>query len=460
MSGRSTPRRSASRHGRPDPQQQYSPQEQPYPDARSQQPELQYESPDQYRARREHQQQHSGRHHATSPFDDFQYQQPDYQSDYQPDYPAMDYQGSGAHDRGIPQPRHDESARHGGVGRRGARHGAAPYAGEYEDGHPPAVRDEWQPAAHPPEPVGYASPRYGQQPAHTTTYEMRALERPPRQVEAYPEFERHSRPNHQGPDEGFDDGYLPEEGDGDGERPGHRAGSNQGGSARRRRQNGPRRGRIVVIALVLGVVVLGGGYLMSNGSHHPSSPTNPDAAGASGAPSGVPSAGVSAAPSTAPSASVSGSATPSGSATQSTESPTDQVLDLINKARKQAGLSPYRLSTKLDKSAEAHNKVMSAGCGLSHQCPGEAAIGTRESDVGVDWSEAGENIGEGGPIADTSAAEAQMAVNLTQQMIDEQPPNDGHRQNILSNGYTYVGISVYRDSNGTLWLTQDFANAG
>lgn len=43
-------------------------------------------------------------------------------------------------------------------------------------------------------------------------------------------------------------------------------------------------------------------------------------------------------------------------------------------------------------------------------------------------------------------------------MLDEKPPNDGHRANILSTSYTHIGISVIRDSSGTVWLTQDFSN--
>jgi uncharacterized protein YkwD len=101
---------------------------------------------------------------------------------------------------------------------------------------------------------------------------------------------------------------------------------------------------------------------------------------------------------------------------------------------------------------------MAAGCGLSHQCPGEAAIGDRETAAGVIWTAAGENIGEGGPVADTQAAITQMAVGLTQSMLNEQPPNDGHRMNILSSAFTHIGIAVYRDSSGTVWLTQDFSN--
>ena len=135
-----------------------------------------------------------------------------------------------------------------------------------------------------------------------------------------------------------------------------------------------------------------------------------------------------------------------------------QVLALINQARSQAGLAAYTVSSGLDTSAARHTAVMAAGCGLSHQCPGEPALGARETAAGVHWTAAGENIGEGGPVADSTAAIAQMAVGLTQSMLDEKPPDDGHRLNILSSAFSHVGISVFRDSSGTVWMTQDFSN--
>jgi uncharacterized protein YkwD len=135
-----------------------------------------------------------------------------------------------------------------------------------------------------------------------------------------------------------------------------------------------------------------------------------------------------------------------------------QVLALINRARSQAGLAAYTVSPGLDTSAARHTTVMAAGCGLSHQCPGEPALGDRETAAGVAWTAAGENIGEGGPVAGTTAAIAQMAVGLTQSMLDEKPPDDGHRLNILSSAFRHVGISVFRDSSGTVWMTQDFSN--
>jgi uncharacterized protein YkwD len=101
---------------------------------------------------------------------------------------------------------------------------------------------------------------------------------------------------------------------------------------------------------------------------------------------------------------------------------------------------------------------MASGCGLSHQCPGEPDLGARETAAGVHWTAAGENIGEGGPVADSTAAIAQMAVGLTRAMLNEKPPDDGHRRNILSSSFTHIGIAVFRDSSGTVWLTQDFSN--
>ena len=109
-------------------------------------------------------------------------------------------------------------------------------------------------------------------------------------------------------------------------------------------------------------------------------------------------------------------------------------------------------------SADRHNSAMANGCGLSHQCPGEPPLGDRETDAGVNWSIAGENVGEGGQVPDSPDAIAHMAKELTSAMLNERPPDDGHRKNILSSSFTHIGIAVFSDSSGTVWLTQDFAN--
>ena len=159
--------------------------------------------------------------------------------------------------------------------------------------------------------------------------------------------------------------------------------------------------------------------------------------------------------SSASSAKPSSSSSPAGS---SQSDPVSQVLAVINQARANQGLAPLTITAGLTKSASAHTSVMASGCGLSHQCPGEAALGDRETAAGVSWSSAGENIGDGGPVSDTNSAIASMAVGLTNSMLAEQPPDDGHRRNILSTDYHHIGISVFRDSSGTVWMTQDFSD--
>jgi hypothetical protein len=88
-------------------------------------------------------------------------------------------------------------------------------------------------------------------------------------------------------------------------------------------------------------------------------------------------------------------------------------------------------------------------------CP---ASGAASAPPCVSWTTAGENIGEGGPVPGPQTAIAQMAVMLTNGMLGEQPPNDGHRKNLLSSAFHHIGIAVFRSTSGTVWMTQDFSN--
>jgi uncharacterized protein YkwD len=128
------------------------------------------------------------------------------------------------------------------------------------------------------------------------------------------------------------------------------------------------------------------------------------------------------------------------------------VLGLINHDRVAQGLSPYLWSPALAAGAHLHNQRMVAFGQLSHQCPGEAALGTRISSDGLAWTAAGENIG----WADYPQPQ-QGVLSNHQAMMAEKPPDDGHRLNILSSTYTLVGIDVLIDSQHRTWLTEDFA---
>jgi uncharacterized protein YkwD len=135
----------------------------------------------------------------------------------------------------------------------------------------------------------------------------------------------------------------------------------------------------------------------------------------------------------------------------------DAVLAHINAAREENGLAPYALSADLSRASQLHTELMVNGCGLSHQCPGEASLGDRFTAQGVHWTSAGENIGYGSAGSSQSAIIA-AANGLTDSMLAEVPPNDGHRRNLLNSTFRFVGLAVVRDANGLVWMTQDFVN--
>jgi uncharacterized protein YkwD len=43
-------------------------------------------------------------------------------------------------------------------------------------------------------------------------------------------------------------------------------------------------------------------------------------------------------------------------------------------------------------------------------------------------------------------------------MLNEKLPDDGRRRNILGSSFTHIGIAIYRDASGTVWLTRDFSD--
>jgi uncharacterized protein YkwD len=128
------------------------------------------------------------------------------------------------------------------------------------------------------------------------------------------------------------------------------------------------------------------------------------------------------------------------------------VFQAINADRAAAGLPALVWGDSLVNGAFAHSLLMSADDHLSHQLPQEPAIGVRISRDGVQWTWCGENIGE------TSNDSSGGALELHRMMMAEQPPDDGHRQNILGTHFTLLGIAVVIDAGHQLWLTEDFAN--
>ena len=88
---------------------------------------------------------------------------------------------------------------------------------------------------------------------------------------------------------------------------------------------------------------------------------------------------------------------------------------------------------------------------MSHQLPGELSLGARITRTGYRWSYIGENVAWNSDISKAGV------LLLQRLMYNETPPNDGHRQNILSRAFKHVGVDVYIDRvHHKVWLTTDF----
>ena len=130
-----------------------------------------------------------------------------------------------------------------------------------------------------------------------------------------------------------------------------------------------------------------------------------------------------------------------------------QLYALINQDRANQGLYAYTLNSTMSGGALLHSEKM-AVCGMSHQCPGEPDPCQRVSNEGISWTSCGENVGYSSP----NPTDWSGVKKIEQSMLDEQPPDDGHRLNLLSSSYHRVGVGVYIDAKGVVWITEDFAS--
>ncbi len=149
-------------------------------------------------------------------------------------------------------------------------------------------------------------------------------------------------------------------------------------------------------------------------------------------------------------------ATPTSSGASAGTSPlVQQLFQQINSDRAAEGLPAYTWDDKIAAVSATHSKTMGQGCGLSHQCSGEPAPCDRLSNAGVSWMACGENAGYTSPTPDQWSA---VKTNIEQGMLSEKAPNDGHRRNLLSTSYHHIGIGIYIDTKGLIWVTEDFIN--
>ncbi len=119
-----------------------------------------------------------------------------------------------------------------------------------------------------------------------------------------------------------------------------------------------------------------------------------------------------------------------------------QMLEMVNAARSEHGLSPLKADPQLQSLAVAHSQEMLELGYFAHNSPLSGSPSDRFDAAGVSYSIAGENIA----YAPT--------VDVAQRGLMRSP---GHRDNILSDQFARIGIGVVTTPFGTRMITQEFA---
>ncbi len=104
-----------------------------------------------------------------------------------------------------------------------------------------------------------------------------------------------------------------------------------------------------------------------------------------------------------------------------------QMLNLVNQARQANGLSPLRAHTELTRLARVKSQDMINGNYFSHQSPTHGSPFDMIRNAGIGFQTAGENIA------------GNQSVDGAHTSLMNSP---GHRANILSNEYNYIGIGI------------------
>jgi len=136
------------------------------------------------------------------------------------------------------------------------------------------------------------------------------------------------------------------------------------------------------------------------------------------------------------------------------------MLDLMNEARADIGVAPLKLALDLNESAEDHSEWMLDTDRFSHTGARGSSAGDRMADAGFRFSGSwswGENI------AWQSERGATGIADDVENLFDSLMRSPGHRANILSAKFDYVGIGVEKgDIEGwdAVMVTQNFASTG
>ncbi len=144
-------------------------------------------------------------------------------------------------------------------------------------------------------------------------------------------------------------------------------------------------------------------------------------------------------PKPAPSAGVGGSGNSAGGAAGKEQ----QLVNLINQARANAGLPPLQVSSQLTNAARAKSRDMIDKNYFSHTSPTYGSFTDLLRHFGISYRSAAENLAMNSNGSVTGAHDMLMA-------------SPGHRTNILGGSYSHVGVGIQVRGDGSHFYTQLF----
>ncbi len=133
----------------------------------------------------------------------------------------------------------------------------------------------------------------------------------------------------------------------------------------------------------------------------------------------------------------------SGSSAVGAAGKEQQMVNLINQARADAGLPPLQVSSQLTSAARAKSRDMIENSYFSHTSPTYGSFTDLLNHFGVSFGSAAENLALNSTGSVTGAHDMLMA-------------SPGHRTNILGSRYSLVGVGIQVSSDGSHYYTQLF----
>lgn len=133
----------------------------------------------------------------------------------------------------------------------------------------------------------------------------------------------------------------------------------------------------------------------------------------------------------------------SGSGSGGATTKEQQMVNLINQARANAGLPPLKVSSQLTNAARAKSRDMIDKNYFSHTSPTYGSFTNLLDRYGVSYRSAAENL----------AMNSNGSVTAAHDMLMGSP---GHRVNILGSSYSLIGVGIQVRSDGSHFYTQLF----